>query len=412
MKCRICLNYDLHIFFDLGAQPNGNDFLAKSNYRKCNLFNVNYGVCISCISIQLVDIPNKDLIFSNHPYITSSSAAYLQDLNNFANRVLEFCNLHKMRTVLDIGCNDGSLLNFFMKLGLDTIGVDPSSVSKLASLSGNFELIHEFWGTKVSSKLRNDGYKIDIITSTASIYHMDDIHDWIKAVDMTLSESGIFALQMVALDEVVENTLFDQFYHEHSFIHSLHSLKSLLLNYNLELKFCEKNSSQGGSLFVIIGRRNSSLPVSPSINIQLENERHLSLNSFEKYNNFTELFFIRKKQLLTVLSDIKKKGHNIAALGAALRGITLINYFEIDSSYLDFLIEVNPNKIDKYTAYFGIPVLEEKDELELPKFLLVLSWTFRDYLITKYNSYLVSGGTLIFPSPSLELVNLDSLGKV
>jgi hypothetical protein len=404
LRCRICLDNKLFNFFDVGKHPNGNSFVEKELIHSDKLFDVRFGVCFDCISVQLIDIPESSEIFLDHPYLTRSSKPYVDELKEFSNRVLKFASISDGSVLLDIGANDGTLLELFNSNVLIKIGVDPSKISRNSIFFQKNQLVNKFWGLEVSNEIKSHLGEVDVITSTASFYHMEDIHEWISGVDNLLSDSGIFAVQMVYLKSIIVNNSFDQFYHEHSFVHSITAIHSLLKNYNLEIKFVEENQVQGGSVFMVIGRRNSKVLIDDSVIRYLEIEKTSQLDKRAIYEEFMSTFQKRKLEFNSFLGSLKSAGKTVGCIGASLRGITLLNYFGVDSKQINFLLELNEYKINKFTSGSGIPVLIENLETQMPDYLIVLSWTFKNSIIEKYAKFLNEGGKMVFPSTRIEVV--------
>jgi hypothetical protein len=235
---------------------------------------------------------------------------------------------------------------------------------------------------------------------------MEDIKSWIRGVDLILSVDGVAAFQFVYLKDILKATSIDQFYHEHTYLHSVTSVNKLLKNTNLyidDLKFVDV---QGGSVILLLKKGNvvSNSKVIEIINSEKESE----ISKIESYQNFNSRFQNNKKNFRSLLKIIVESGGKIAGLGASLRGISLLNYFDITSESIECLYETNKEKIGKSTPKSNIRIIEQPNEDLWPKYMLVLSWTFKDYFVEKHKNYILSGGNFIFPMPSLSIIGENS----
>ena len=399
-------------FINFGPQPNGNQLLDIQDLSLGKSEgDLRIGFCPNCASVQNISPLTPSEMFADHPYLTASSKPYLKELKDFAIKAVSYCNAMAGDLVVDIGANDGSLLKFFKELGLEVLGVDPSETAFKYSSESGIKVIKDFWDKNLAQVMNREYAKPKIITSTASFYHMADIQNWISGVDDFLAPDGILAVEFVYLVDVIENISVDQFYHEHTYIHSITSIDYLLTNFNLEIKHVERVSAQGGSIIAFIARKDSSYLREREVDeLILEEKNKYRIKNKQTYQNFVENFYQNKKLLINTLREIKKAGGKIGGIGASLRGISLLNFYGINSNLVDFLLEVNPEKIGKYSPLSLIPIINEEEIDEFPSHLLVLAWTFEEYLIKKFDKYISSGGSLILPKPYLHIVNSSSQG--
>ena len=411
VTCRSCSKEKLVEFINFGPQPNGNQLL---NFEDLSLGksdrDLRIGFCPNCASVQNISPLTPIEMFGDHPYLTASSKPYLNELKDFASKAVTYCNAIAGDLVVDIGANDGSLLKYFKEFGLEVLGVDPSETAFKYSSESGIEVIQDFWDENLAQMMIGEYAKPKIITSTASFYHMGDIRGWVSGVDDFLAPDGILAVEFVYLLDILENISVDQFYHEHTYIHSITSIDSMLTDFNLEIKHVERVATQGGSVIAFIARKDSNYLREREVDdLILEEISKYRIKNQETYQAFVKNFYKNQRLLVSTLEEIKRTGGKIGGIGASLRGISLLNFYGIESNMVDFLLEVNPEKIGKYAPKSLIPIIDEDEIDELPSHLLVLAWTFEEFLIKKFSKYISLGGNLIFPQPSLHIVNSNSL---
>jgi hypothetical protein len=234
---------------------------------------------------------------------------------------------------------------------------------------------------------------------------MDDLVDWFAGVDELLPVDGTFCVQFVDAGFVVKNTLVDQLYSEHTYLHSLNSVVALGKKFGFYVHYFEVNRSQGGSYFVVLKKSRPRKEISKTLHDALASE--LVTRDEGMFENF-EHRFNHLKLLWNQISQIFfSRGSKLIGIGASLRGISLINFLDIPSTLFSHIVEVNPEKIGKWTPQSKIFIKEEDFFGELPEYFLVLAWTQKSFLLEKYSFLIERGASLIIPSPTLEVIGTD-----
>lgn len=404
MLCDVCRENSLISFLDLGNQPNGNQFIEKSTspYRENRL---KFLFCPSCLLVSQENQLSPQELYDHHPYLTSTNKKYLQELLEFKNFALSNHQVEAEGYVLDVGCNDGSLLRMFRSDGYQVLGIDPGEVPFVYSQKVEIPVVKDFFGLGTAKKYFAKKY-ISLITSTASFYHVSSPHDWLTEAKEIIGDQGAIAIQFVDLRKVIETLAIDQFYHEHTFLFSFTSLHKLAERNGLHINAVDEVEAQGGSIRVILSRT-ESYSQEDKISGLLQKDAEL----FDR--NFAEDFLRRleekKSQLTYILDEIFAKGEEVVGLGASLRGISLLNFLQLPLVGFRALAEVNERKIGSLTAKFLIPVIGEDAIPQHIKYFFVLAWTEKEKIISKFRSRIESGSTLLFPSPKIDVVGDDPL---
>jgi hypothetical protein len=393
--CRNCKKNFLVPFLDFGKQPNGNRLTRAISDEIFH--DISFGYCKNCTSIQILKQVNPKEMFDDHPYLTSTSKPYLEDLQRLVEEIYDRLLLKKGDSVLDIGCNDGTLLGIFKAHQLLTLGVDPSKTAKKHSVLKEINVIQSYWTNELAESLLSQGVKPKLITSTASFYHMSSIIDWVSGVEKCLDDEGMFVAQLVSMQDIFEKNSFDQFYHEHTYIHSLHSLIKLFQGTSMKIVDVIHNDSQGGSYIIFVAKINSSFEVKQSVQHYLNSEKMGGLGSEQFYKRFNSRFLEKKETIYNFFSRLALNSIVCAGAGASLRGVSLINYCGLSAKNIKEIVEVNPEKIGLLTPKSHIPIVSNFSTDLFPQLIVILSWTFREHFIKIYEDYTNSGGTLFFP---------------
>ena len=376
-ECLACGSDKLRLVLDLNTQPLANSFLQdgdddEGNYPLC------LNVCEHCSHLQLSHAVNPDLLFKNYLYVSGTSQTLRDYFDWFAKFTLNYAP--EATSALDIACNDGSQLNSFKALNIDTYGIDPAE--NLYEISSkDHEVICDYFTEQYieSYKAKN----IDIITAQNVFAHNSYPLDFLKMCREIMHEKSVLFIQTSQAD-MVKNNEFDTIYHEHlSFFNTL-SMKSLAERAGLNLIEVVKTPIHGNS-YVFVFTNNDDEP-RESVAKLLKEEQDLGLQNMDTYVEYANKAKKVVEDLKDTLRGYRGNGYVIAGYGAAAKGNTLINFGDI---YLDFIIDDNPLKQGLFTPGSHIPVesidiLDSVDDLNVV--FVPLAWNFFDEISKKIKS--------------------------
>jgi hypothetical protein len=211
-------------------------------------------------------------------------------------------------------------------------------------------------------------------------------------------------VQGVNLRDLIEGNQFDHFYHEHSCIHSIAPLQRLFGAHGLRIQDIEMSPIHGGSFILYVRRIDSGPPETAAVKAALDADQAAGLDQLETYAAFADRVRKNRDDLMVLLAELKAQGKTVYALGAPVKGSTLLNYAGIGPDLVPFATEVNDFKINRVTPGTHIPVIDERTLEKQPDYYLVLAWNFADYLRGKYDAYLKAGGRFIVPVPTVQVV--------
>jgi SAM-dependent methyltransferase len=407
--CINCRSADLHKFIDLGAQPNGNNFPIPGEEDREPVFPISMLVCQTCWQVQIDEFPPQEFLFADHPYVTGVNVPIVEHFRKLSRAIVDKLGIDRNSLIVDIGCNDGTLLRAFDELGMRTLGVDPGKrTGELARQQGTV-VCGTFWNREVGQAFRKLNLRPDVITATAVFYHLPDLHDFIEGLDQAFHDRSVFVVQCVNLRDLIERNQFDHFYHEHSCIHSITALDRLFREHRMRLLDVDFLEVHGGSFVLYVVREDNPLPSQPSIQNALAAEQGAGLHDLETYEKFAQRVDENAATLRSLLTDLRDKGRRVYALGAPVKGNTLLNYAKVGPDLVQCATEVNEFKIGRLTPGTHIPIVHEKQLDRPPDYYLILSWNFLDYLIGKYRGYLLAGGRFIVPVPRVQVLGFEAV---
>ncbi len=403
--CRICKGRDLEGFLNLGEQPHCNSFVRACDLDAAEMrWPLELLYCRDCHLVQLSCVVDADLMFRNYPYVSGTtntlSAHFYASARNLAARFAPPARA----LVVDIGSNDGSFLRGFTPLGLRTLGVDPArNVAEMANREG-IETINDYFGETLARRIRAERGSAFFITAAGVFFHIDDIDDVCRGVYELLDERGVFHIQAIYLGAMLEQTSFDNVYHEHLSYYTLRSVMHLLQRFELTVFDVGLSPIHGGSLMVYACRQDA-YPMADSVQSLLAYEHVKNWDTPAPYREFAGRAQRVRDELLALLRSLKAGGKRIAAYGAPAKGNTLLNYGQIGSDLVEYAAERAPLKVGLFTPGMHIPVVAESEAMtNPPDYFLLLPWNFADELLTRNRAYRERGGKFIIPIPSPSVV--------
>jgi cyclopropane fatty-acyl-phospholipid synthase-like methyltransferase len=400
----ICGGQRLYEFIDLGRQPNGNNFLFTEELTTEPFFPLSMVVCEDCWLVQIDEFPSPEFLFSSHPYVSGVNAPVVAHFTELARHAVAKLGLKPNDLVIDIGCNDGSLLKQFAANGMRVLGVDPGKrTGELARKQGVI-VFQQFWCHETGKSLRQLGVRPNLITATAVFYHVPDLHDFVAGLCEVMEPETCFMVQGVNLRDLIEKNQFDHFYHEHSCIHSIAPLQRLFASHGLRIQDIEMSPIHGGSFIIYVRSMQSALPSTSAVAEAIAADVAARLDRRETYDAFAARVARKRDDLIALLRKLKAEGKTVYALGAPVKGSTLLNYAGIGPALVKCATEVNEFKIGRVTPGTHIPVVDESTLPKQPDYYLVLAWNFADFLRQKYDAYLRGGGHFIVPVPELRVL--------
>src|SRR3989338_5273479 len=405
-SCRACKGTRMSRIFSFGPTPPANAFLKKEELEKPELFfPLDVYFCRACSLVQLMDIVSPELLFKDYVYVSSTSPAFVAHFQSFANDVFSRFNLSRGSLVVDIGSNDGIILQPFKVLGASVLGIDPAvKIAEEATING-VETLPYFFNPDLAKKLVSErGYAV-VITGTNVFAHVNDLDELVGGVATLLAPNGSFIIEAPYLVDFLEKNLFDTVYHEHLSYFAVRPLVTLFSRMNMEIFDVEKVNSHGGSLREFVKHRGAEQEMRESVKQFMKGEEDLKLDSLAPYTAFAKRIEKNKKNLLTLLHELKLKGKRIAGYGASAKGNTLLNYFGITHEVLEYMVDDRSWKQVLYTPGTHIPVVAAQKLMEeRPDYILILAWNFAEQIMNKLHEFRASGGKFIIPVPEPKIL--------
>ena len=400
-ECRACYSKRL-----LNVISFGNLYLSdflKTN-KKPPKYPLALVLCQNCSLLQLRHTTPPSLLYTdNYGYKSGINQTMKDQLKEIAEKSISKLKNRKGKIIaVDIGANDGTLLKFYPKT-VYKVAIEP--IKKFAKESKKYTdvVINDFFNFESYNKYL-PGKKADLITAISCFYDIDDPNKFLQDIKKILKDDGILVIQQNYLKLMLEQNAFDNIVHEHLGYYSLTSLQNLLDKNGFEVFDVELNNLNGGSFRTYICFKKKR-PISKSVKNLLMIEKKLNFNRKTVYKEFAKRVRDNKNALKKFINNEVKKGKKIYVYGASTRGNTLLQYFNLNKKIIPCAVERNSEKWGKKIASLGIPIIsEEQARKDMPDYMLVLPWFFKEEFLKRESDYLKKGGHFIFPLPKLEII--------
>ncbi len=410
-SCRICGSHALSSVINLGPQHLQGSFIKPGtempplrriatellrcdptrDERACGLLQTS------------VTVPPQ-ILYSSYWYRSGINQTMRDHLRGIAETAVSLTK-RDAAVVLDIGCNDGTLLNCYPK-GFKKIGVDPSDVAR--GVGGDITVVQDFFPSPAVSELVGP-HGLDVITSIAMFYDLENPVDFVQAISALLKKDGVWIFEMSYMPEMLRMNSYDTICHEHIEYYSLSVLENLLRRGGLKIFNVSFNDINGGSIRCYATHAANFKFHDQKFQDALESVRRkefeLELDTDKPYRSFQERIDKHRTELNSLLRDLKKAGKSIHVYGASTKGNTILQWAGVDNMIIDMAADRNPDKDGATTIGTNIPIVsEEKSRALKPDYYLVLPWHFKKEFVSREKDLLAQGTKFIFPLPDIEIV--------
>ena len=404
--CRICKNSDLREIVNLGNHPLSGVFPA-SKHQSISSGPLTLVKCMGKNNCGLVQLDTsydlEEMYGLNYGYRSGLNQDMVRHLKDNIDLIQNYVNLKTGDTVVDIGSNDGTTLSFYPNIDLVKIGIDPTIKKFKQYYQKDIIQIDDFFSSKVYVDAEYN--KAKIVTSFSMFYDLENPLEFAKQVCDILEDDGIWAFEQSYLPTMLSKNSYDTICHEHLEYYAFYQILYILNCFGMVPVDVSFNDTNGGS-FLVIASKNKQMKMSDEkirhiLNYETNSVRLDNLNTYYRFN---ERIKNSKLELQNFLTSEKNNGKIIYSLGASTKGNTILQYCNLDSKIISKVLEINKDKLGKFTPGTLIEIVDEESTLNInpPDILLVLPWHFKHHFLKKFKG---SGLTLVFPLPNLEIIS-------
>ena len=392
MKCKITGD-KLSPFMSFGKMPSANGFLDENNFDNEFFYEMEVGFSNKVSLLQLNEFSNPVKVHNDrYPFYTSSSQNMKKHFNQLAHWLKEKYLNHGSK-LIEVGSNDGTLLENFKNTNIEAVGFEPSkTIAELANKK-NIKTLSKFFNTQNLDEIKNFHSSVDVICSANVIAHIPDLKDVIKCVDKLLSSKGLLIFEEPYLGSMFSKISYDQIYDEHIFMFSVNSIKKIFDLFDFELIDVLPQVTHGGSMRYVIARKNKHKR-NEIVSKFLDEEQSKKLDTIESCLEFKKACELSKKMTVEKLNKFKSDNKKICGYAATAKSTTVLNYCDIGTDLIDYICDTTTEKIGKFSPGKHIPVVPMshfKDNI--PDIAFLFAWNHKEEIFLKEKEFKKNGGT-------------------
>lgn len=402
--CLVCKN-QIQPFIDFGSMPLGNGFLLPDQFGDEYHFPMQVGFCPVCGMVQLLDQPSRERMFHDDYAFFSGTSRYMAlHFKAFADHVTADYLPAGDPFVVEMGSNDGIMLQNFATSGIRHLGIEPSRNVAQVAIDKGITTVTEFFGADLARRIVAEHGQADAFLAANVMCHIPYLHSIVEGIALLLKPDGVVMFEDPYLADVIEKTSYDQLYDEHTFLFSVASISYLFEQYGMEVVDVEPQPTHGGSMRYVIARKGVR-PVSPNVAAQRNKEQGMGLHLPETYDRFRRNCEESCTRLMDLLHDLKVQGKRVVGYGATSKSTTITNYCGITPDLIEFISDTTPIKQGKFSPGAHIPVLPYEAFVEnYPDYALLFAWNHAREIMEKEEAFHTAGGKWIVYVPHVAVL--------
>jgi len=403
--CRFCQSELKYVVVSFGKSPLSNSYLSEEQLHQTESFYpLEVYVCEKCFLVQIEAVASsKDIFSSNYAYYSSYSESWLQHCKEYTEIMINRFGFDKDSLVVEIGSNDGYLLQYFKQHNIPVLGVEPASNTAEAARKIGIPTDIAFFDTSYAKRMTETGKLADLIIGNNVLAHNPNLNDFVEGLRIALKSNGLITMEFPHLLQLMEHNQFDTIYHEHFSYFSFLTVEKIFATHGLTLFDVEELPTHGGSLRIYARHKeDNAKPISDRIYGLKQREIDAGYTDINHYLTFGEKVKAIKRDILSFLIQAKEEGKTIVGYGAPAKGNTLLNYCGIKIDFIDYTVDRNQYKQGHYLPGSHIPI-EAPDKIEetKPDYVFILPWNLKDEIMEQMAFIRGWGGKFVIPIPKV-----------
>jgi methylation protein EvaC len=402
--CRICTG-TVAEFVDLGTQPLSDAFRLPEDTSEEFFYRLAVGVCGTCGMVQLMEeVPREKMFHEDYPYISQGSAVMRKHFGALAERFLATELAGTDPFVVELGCNDGTMLRAVADAGVRHLGVEPSgAVADMAAAAG-VRVRKDFFEESTALSIRDQDGPADVIYAANTLCHIPYMGSILKGVEALLAPAGVFVFEDPYLGDIIERTSFDQIYDEHFFLFSAGSVDEMARRHGLELVDVERLEVHGGEVRYTLARPGARTR-SDAVTALLAEEKERGLAERATLDAFGDRIRAIRDDLVALLRQLKAEGKRVVGYGATAKSATVTNLCGIGPDLVEFIGDTTPAKQHRLAPGSHIPVRPAAEFANpYPDYALLFAWNHAAEIMAKEQAFREAGGKWILYVPEVHVV--------
>lgn len=404
-SCCLCRSSALEVVLPLEPSPIGDAFVtAEQCAQPQPIIPLDVALCRDCGHVQLMDIVHPEHLFVDYLFQTQTSPGLVRHFQAFAEHAIQKYSLTAGDVVIEIGSNDGALLQFFQQAGLNVLGIDPAQAPSAAARARGLPTETAFFTSKLAAEISDRVGPARLVVANNVFAHSENLGDMADGIRMLLHPDGVFTFEVSYLLDIIDRKLFDTIYHEHISYHSLKPLARFFREHGLQMISVEPIPTKGGSMRVIVQRDDGPAAVDEIVPKMIAEEDVRGLAEPPLFQRFASDLLLCRDQIAKLMDSKSLTRDGVAGYGASTTATTLIAHFQLADRFA-CMLDDNPLKQGRFSPGWHHPVYaSNRLATDPPGCVIILAWNYADPILQRCSAYREQGGQFLIPLPEPRLV--------
>jgi len=385
--------------------PIANGFLTPDQFASEYFFELKVVFCPTCTMVQLAEQPDREQMFNEtYAFFSSTSTRMAEHFREFAEEVMARYLSPTDPFVVELGSNDGIMLQNFQKRGVRHLGIEPSANVAEAARKKGIKTVCKFFDAQLAAEIIAENGQADAILGANVMCHIPYLHSVVAGMKSLLKPDGVVMFEDPYLGDIVQKTSYDQIYDEHAFYFSISSLSYLFDKHDMEIVDVIPQDVHGGSMRYVISHKGRRQP-SEAVQRQRSVEKQLGLDKFETFDHLRRNIEQSRDKLTELLQNLKSEGKRVIGYGATSKSTTVTNYCNITPELVEFISDTTPIKQNKFSPGTHIPVRPHSEfESNYPDYALLFAWNHAAEIMAKEQQFQSADGRWIVYVPEVQVL--------
>ena len=395
--CRLCDSDDLELVLCLEPTPLCDAYLTEIHQQ--DKFPLNLLLCKDCSFVQIDCVVNSDVIYRDYTFVTTSSLPLQDHFGRYADDVINKLDIGPRQFAIDIGSNEGTLLQELKDRGLRVLGIEPATdIAKLSNKRG-IETVCDYFSPSSAERISVTHGQADLVTINNVFANIDDLTDFVSGLVILVKEDGYVVIESSYLPDMLENMIFDFIYHEHLSYLSIKPLANFFKKFGFRLVDVDHVDTKGGSMRYYFRKTNKESSANNAVKKWMECEESKQIYEAKTYRQFEKSIALEKTKSLTILDSYPPEA--VVGYGASATTTTLMYHFELGER-ITCLVDDNPAKIGTYSPGHHLPVYDPNwINQSCAEVVYVFAWRYASEIIKKQSQF---SGKFVIPLPRLKII--------
>jgi methylation protein EvaC len=403
-RCLIC-GSRIDPFMSFGKMPIANGFLSPEQFDDEYFFHLQIGFCSKCSMVQLLEQPDREKMFhENYAFFSSTSARMTVHFKELSDLVMKKYLHWPDPFVVEIGSNDGIMLQNLANARIRHLGIEPSANVADVAIQKGIRTVSKFFDADLAREIVAENGQADAFLGANVMCHIPYLHSVVAGIAILLKPGGVVIFEDPYLGDIVEKTSYDQIYDEHAFYFSLASISYLFEQHGMQVVDVQPQNVHGGSMRYVIAHQ-GAYPVSQELKTRYEKEKSFGLQRPETFERLRRNIEHSRDDLRALLEKVKSQGKRVVGYAATSKSTTVTNLCGITPDLVEFISDTTPLKQGKYSPGVHIPVRShEVFETQYPDYALLFGWNHAEEIMAKEHRFKAAGGKWIVYVPKVQVI--------